>query len=196
MDTTTKEKLCLLSRDMKQGVTFQNACSEEYLDALDLVEKNMSLSSGACYENNDVARQIANHLKSMCINARSRQNERRKKGRTTMQQDICIETLISRVLSLFRKQEGRCHVSMLPICFFGKNGHQLSIDRIDNAVGYEDECNLSLVADIFQAELSKTEGEEFVHLKWDRELFKNYGDQIYGGKLTIKYNDIDDATPG
>ena len=82
---------------------------------------------------------------------------------------------------------------MLPICF-GKHGHQLSIDRIDIAVGYEDESNLSLVADMFQTELTKAEGEELVHLKWDRELFKKYGDLIYGGRLTVKYDDIDEAT--
>ena len=95
------------------------------------------------------------------------------------------------VIDTYIKTGGRCCYSKIPICFSGLDGRPIvSIDRIDNEIGYEDQNNTKLIAVFFQSELTQTKGEEFVHLKWDEDLFMKYGDMVFGNKLVMKYEDL------
>jgi len=187
VDAATKQTLCLHSTQLRHGTPFSSTLTPEYKTALWVVKDRLTVKSSGIYTNK-LAAHIASALKNVCGHAKASQKQRRVK-RPTMRIIDDVTQLKLWVIDLYFKCNGRCHISQLPLCFCGTHGTQLSIDRLDNAIGYE-ETNISLVADLFQAELSQTKGEGIVNLKWTPELFREHGDKVFGNELVFRYTDI------
>ena len=193
VDSDTKKRLCAYAQQIRSGMQYESAISPEYLKALEEVKKQLNKGSGARYTSN-LARKIAEYLNQLTHHAKFDQNHRRTiKGRETMNEftDTDKRKLKIWMIDNYIETGGRCCYSKIPICFAGLDGcPTVSIDRIDNDTGYEDQNNIRLIAVFFQSELRQTKGEEFVHLKWDEHVFMNHGDKVFGNKLVMKYDDL------
>ena len=195
VDNITKQTLCSNAKQIRRGDPFETSISPEYLEALQEIKDKMYGGSQTRYTS-DLTRIIAINLNRLCSHAKASQEDRRnKKGRKSMKKfDLADMTeLKKRIVDRYIANGGRCEFSEMPICFAGLHGKpKLSIDRLDNDIGYDDKENIRIVAMFFQSELSRTMADGFVHYKWNREIFSKYGDLVYDNKLVYSFTHLDE----
>ena len=127
------------------------------------------------------------------------QNIRRKiKGREHMREltDADLPTLRHTVIYLLRKQKFRCAYSSIRLCPAKIHGFQMSVERINDNIGYDVRENLCLVFHLFQAKGRLTQrtdeegNEEFVNLTWSRDMFFKWGRDIFGDTMRMRFGDL------
>ena len=134
--------------------------SDKMIEAIKLIEAQIPKGNATRYGDNALAKSIGEFLSTICRHARFNQKRRGKvKGRTFKEMtEADVVELKKRVLKLFVDTGGLCHVSGVCISFT-ESDRLLSIDRIDNKVGYEVESNLSLILRYFNTDGAVTVSE-------------------------------------
>ena len=178
-----------LSRDAEAPSSSSPTLPDKMMEAIKLVKTELPSGKRVRYGSNELAKSIGLYLKYLCNCAKSNQKERnRKKGRSFKELTPSdVLKLKMWVLREYVATGGLCSVSGLPLSFTDPN-RKVSIDRLDNDVGYEEESNCALVHPHFQTEL--TQSSHLQHLKWTREMFIGYGARILKGEATVKYVDL------
>jgi hypothetical protein len=193
IDESTKALLCKHVEKIRQNIQFESDISPEYEKALNSIKSQRHKKTGARYDDEFTSR-IAFKIQGLVNSLKKNQNKRRTiNGRESMHEftDEDSERIKVWMIDNFLYNRGRCEISRIPICFAGLNGKaKVSVDRINNSIGYEDTQNIQLVAVFFQSEFNHTKTLD--HFKWTPDLFKKYGDLVFGNKLQVRYADLDE----
>lgn len=165
---------------------------------LDDLESQIGMGGQASYSC-DYHSAAAEEIKIIVNHMKYNQNERRKKkGREHMLEltEAHLPTLRRFVIYLLKKQKFRCKYSSIRLCPAGKYGFKMSVERIDDNIGYEVRTNLCIVFHLFQAKLNSTQrtdedgNEEFANLTWSRDVFFKWGRDIFGDEMRFRFTDL------
>ena len=189
-----------MSKPKEESISIKDAKNKDvqipnnFLEALHNVRQNIGKKAGGTnYEDNKLAKQIAEQLKVMCNSAKKHQNERIKTGRSFKEMDNNdVIKLKKRLIRLYRAQKGRCFISGFQLDFTSADpAMRPSIDRLDNDVGYDVKENLSLICRFLNTELQTVkDNEDIIPLNWSPALFDKHGVAILRGGCTFKYTDL------
>jgi len=84
------------------------------------------------------------HLNYMVRSCRQRSKQRASNAHREQEHHELMEVSADIILGLFDQQNGRCYLSNLPLVFEKKHPFSVSVDRLDNTMGYV-EGNICLV---------------------------------------------------
>jgi len=202
-NATEAEKTALLdSFDSGEGAAAP--VDDEHIDdvcikMLDDLESQIGKTSGQARYSCEFHRAAAEAITIIVNNMKIDQNERRKKkGRAAMLEltEADMPMLRRTVIYLLKEQKFRCAYSSIRLCPAKIHGFKMSVERIDDNIGYEVRENVCLVFYLFQAKGPLTQrtdedgNEEFSNLTWSRDVFFKWGRDIFGDEMRFRFTDL------
>ena len=202
-NATEAEKTALLD-SFKRGEGAAPPVDDEPIDdvcikMLDDLESQIGKKSGQARYSCEFHRAAAEAITIIVNNMKIDQNERRKKkGRAAMLEltEADMPMLRRTVIYLLKEQKFRCAYSSIRLCPAKIHGFKMSVERIDDNIGYEVRTNLCLVFYLFQAKglltqrTDEDDNEEFANLTWSRDVFFKWGRDIFGDEMRFRFTDL------